>query len=283
MRIAFLAAAWIAIAAYAAAGEESTYLLVERTDRLRVMDRYQQSVLPSEKGLLPPFVPFRVVTRNDLLGDGFTPCMTVEAGGVRYYLLVERPGVPLGDLGARREITNAIPLGDTVRILTRQSLPFVTPLGRSVGTLGRGDVFVRAFRRGGETYGHILSHPGTFGWVRLPAMESSHVWKIVRATLPGGTGVTPRIVAEVRNRIKETNDVYSRLYVHFNAGGGYYHAPPYWELLLRSNWMECVLRNPPNADMRESTGALAQLCETALLGSGMQVASSPGSIVIRRP
>jgi len=56
-------------------------------------------------------------------------------------------------------------------------------------------------------------------------------------------------VDEVKNRIKETNDVTSRLYAAFNAGGKYRRTPPRWEVLLHSGGMECVLRDPPNTDV----------------------------------
>ncbi|HTY60425.1 MAG TPA: hypothetical protein VMF59_16500, partial [Bacteroidota bacterium] len=113
------------------AGERTgDVLTVERPARLVVLNKYQQRLTSSEERVLSPFVPMVLVRERDLLGDGFTPCASVEINRERYYLLRNGEGElsTRGEPGKTEIFRNVALFGDTVVLLGGKALQ-VRPAG----------------------------------------------------------------------------------------------------------------------------------------------------------
>ena len=106
-------------------GQEE-FLICERPAQLVVLNRYQQSLTPNEQTLLQPFVPMKILRSQDLLGDGFTPCMRVELNGGVYFLVRENSTRLAGAAraGALRTYQGVAHSRDTVHVLKAGGLQF---------------------------------------------------------------------------------------------------------------------------------------------------------------
>ncbi len=254
-------------------------LLVERPGQLVILDRYQQTVPPQERRRLTSFAPMLVRNMSGHLGDGITPCMSVEIAGVPFYLILDEGGDLAGkaQAGYVRLVRGAEPSVDTVEVLT--ALRFVSPDRARDRQVNPGDRLALLFRTGGETYARLMG--GGFGW--LPANGSA--WRTVRnapGAVPAGRH---RELEIIRSSLNSANAVFASLYASLGLGGSENGGVPRWEVEVGNEAVVCLLtgvgRAGNEAGFAESTEMLARELQTLLLGRGMGVSSRPGVITIR--
>ena len=254
-------------------------LLVERPAQLVILDRYQQTVPAQERRRLTPFAPMLVKNLSGHLGDGITPCMSVEIAGVQFYLILDEGGDLAGktQAGYVRLVRGAEISADTVELLA--TLRFASPDRTRDRQVKPGDRLALQFRAGGETYARLMG--GGFGW--LPAGGSA--WRTVR----NAPGVVPagrhRELEIIRSSINSANAVFLSLYASLGPGASGKSGAPRWEFEAGNDAVVCLLtglgRAGGEAGFAESTEMLARELQTLLLGRGMGVSSRPGVITIR--
>jgi hypothetical protein len=213
------------------------------------------------------------------LGDGITPCMSVEIAGVPFYLILDDSGDLAGraQAGYVRLVRAAEPSADTVEVLA--ALQFGSPDRTRDRQVNPGDRLILLFRTGGETYARLIG--GGFGW--LPANGSS--WRTVR----NAPGVVPagrhRELEIIRTSLNSANAVFVSLSRAFGPGMSEKGGAPRWEVEVGNDAIVCLLtgvgRAGEEAGYAESTEMLAREIQTLLLGRGMGVSSRPGVITIR--
>ena len=263
----------------------SSFLVAERPDRLLIYNKYQQQITPRERAILAPFVPMRIVRNDDLLGDGFTPCMTVEIAGAFFYLVKGKEGELAGAdrAGAIRRFSDVAAIGDTVTVLTNGLFQVALPVGEARRSIRRGDRLVRYFQEGDRTYVGTLDQSPIYGFTRLPASARGQSWNIARNTIvEGPTEIPQRVLNAVRENIEEVNRVYQGLYVFFNKQTSEQRPVPRWTMSGSQRTIVCTLNNRPSgADLSQSTKYLVKDLENALLGTRLRVSGTPDHIEIR--
>jgi hypothetical protein len=263
----------------------STYLVAERPDRFLIFNKYQQQITPRERAMLVPFVPMRIVRSNDVLGDGFTPCMTVEIGGEFFYIVKGREGELSGSehAGAIRRFAAGTDLSDTIAVLKNGAFQLFSPVGGARRNIRRGERLVRFFQDGDRTYVGTVDQKPVYGFMQLPASSRGHTWETDRTGIADeGTEVPQRALEAIRATIEEVNGVYRNLYAFFNKETGEQRPIPRWTMSRSRGTIVCALANRPSgADRTLSTRYLLKDLENAVLGTPLKVTGSPDRIEIR--
>lgn len=262
----------------------STFLVIERPDRLHVYNKYQQGITPRERAVLTPFVPMRIVKANDLLGDGFTPCTTVEIGGELFYLVKGRDGELSGSAkaGTIRRFTDAEVLRDTIVVLDDRAIEFAPFGGDGPRPLRRGERFVRHFSQGERTCIGSLDQPPIYGFAPLPASGRRQTWDVPSTLNEPRVVIPEKILAAVRENLSEVNRVYRSLYSFFNQRTGQQRPAPHWTVTNARHAIVCTLVNrPADADVSQSTRYLVKDLENVLLGTKLRITNAADRIEIR--
>jgi hypothetical protein len=258
------------------------FLIVQNVEQLSIYNKYQQAASALERQLLVPCVPMRIIRPNDMLGDGFTPCMQVEIDGQTFYFLKEKNGnlSRSGSLGYEKVFSNATVLLDTVQILTGKSILF-SPINSPVRHISSRDLLVRVFRHQNLTYCRTLDVPPVSGWVDFSEKKEGRDWTTLKQHTSSGTSIS--LVSEkIKNRVQEVNRVLARLFRFFNSQTNQQKPTPLWTMESSSNAITCKLEGTMNADqLEQSTFYLVNEIENIALGSEFQVTRSPGRVEIR--
>ena len=259
------------------------YLVIEYPAGLVIYDRYQRSLADRELASLGPFVPMHILTAQTLLGDGLTSCMMVECGGAPLYLLLESNGQLAGASKAGRisRYDDAVPLHDTVTVLRNRVLTLDPSGDHQSIPLRSGESLTRYFRRGNRTYVFRHADPRTYGWVMLEQRSQDKDWRVEVPAVKALSGMTVAIRDSISSRITEANRVFETLYEFFDRASREQREPPRWTMISYGDQITCSLERvqDPNA-FAETTRALARECESFVLGTGLEVSSTPGKIVI---
>lgn len=258
------------------------FLIVQKVEQLSIYNKYQQEASRRERQLFAPCVPMKILKPNDVLGDGFTPCMRVEVDGQPFYLLKEKDGTLTrsGSPGYEKVFSNATVLLDTVHILTDKLILF-SPIGSQPQHISRHDSLVRVFRHQTLTYCRTLSTPPLFGWVDFNGRKEERDWAVLKHRPAAGSSLS-LVVEKVKTRIEEVNRVLTRLFRFFNSQTNQQKQTPAWTMNASSNAIICTLEGATSADLfQQSTFYLVNEIENIALGSEFQVTRSPGRIEIR--
>ncbi len=268
---------------YGISATKADYLVVERPQQLIIYNQYQQRVSSSEKSAFLSDVPFRILTPNDVLGDGFTRCTKVELGGKNFFLEKDENGTLLGaeGAGARQMYSAAEILEDTIEILN--SNRFVLSDMQQSRTFGlqEGDRVVRIFRLNGKIYGKLLGANERYGWINLDD-ASSKDWRVAREPGLSVSDQLRKVLPQIELRLKEVNEKLNSLYNHFNRKSAQQRQAPQWQLQRMGNTVVCVLVPDGAGDQfTESSHLFGKNLEGLLLGTELRIAVSPGRLEIR--
>jgi hypothetical protein len=258
------------------------FLVVEKVEQLSVYNKYQQEASSRERQLLVSCVPMRIIRPNDMLGDGFTPCMQVEIDGETFYLLKENNGSLSrgGSLGYEKVFSNATVLLDTVHAVTGRSLLF-SPINSRARRISPGEFVVRVFRHQNMTFCRTLSAPPVFGWIEFSETIDGRDW-VVMSHRTSSRAPISRVSEKIKNRVDEVNRVLARLFRFFNVQTNQQKPTPVWIMESSSSVITCKLEGTVNAgQFEQSTFYLASEIENIALGSEFQVTRSPATIEIR--
>jgi hypothetical protein len=271
--------------AHAGAGSgQEEFLICERPAQLVVLNRYQQSLTPNEKTLLQPFVPMKILRSQDLLGDGFTPCMRIELNGAVCFLVRENSIRLAGAARAgeiRTYLGSALPR-DTVHILKAGGLQFSAADGAREDILAAGERIVRFFTRDNQTYVRRSAGTHSYGWVNLSPGAEDRLWTLAHVAPSVGSAVPVRIIDSVQASLARTNILLSNLFAYFNGRTSRRLATPRWQLEPEGTVLRCTLvGGSPERDFPESTRYLVRELENHVLGTDLEVHAYPEGIEIR--
>lgn len=265
------------------ANTKADFLILEEVRTLFIYNQYQQQISSLEKAEFLPFTPFRILNPDDVLGDGFTPCMRVEAGNRTYFFEKDTGGQLAGAEGVPFERTyrNATLVGDTVEVLNDNRVILHDPVRAQRTPLAQGAVVVRLFELQGFTYVRMLGSGSRFGWVQFGESRAGRDWRVLKQTGTSTLEQLERTLPLVRVRVQEVNAKLSRLYEYFNRASAQQLQPPLWKVEQQGNAAVCVLESadPANA-FSESTRLLGKSIEGVILGTSLRVSSTPGRIEI---
>jgi len=260
------------------------FLIVEHPAALVIYDRYQRLLGSKDAEALGSNVPMRILERHSLLGDGLTPCMSVEIAGTPFYILTESGGriAQRSGTGGWEEFDNAVALQDTVTVLRSARLGLLSPGELNASLLDTGERVARVFRIGERAYVRRMAPQLAYGWVTFPQRDRGRSWDLATACESVPARVTPGITDSVRASLRRVNEVIANLFTSFNRNSPSRLAPPHWELRAAGGALRCTLENAADlAAFQESSSLLARDLERFTLGTGLAVTESPGQIIIR--
>jgi hypothetical protein len=257
-------------------------LIVEHPERLVVFSRYQQRLTAEEYRRLPPFVPMILVREQDHLGDGFTPCASVEIGREPYYILRNEGGgfSARGEPGKTEIFRNVPLLGDTVVLLRGGALRLRPPGGKEEILLQAGTRVVRVFEYESKTYVRLPSAAGRFGWLSLPGSGGSPEWREAESASTAGIS-SGDILLRVQPVIDGANRSLRLIYAALSAEHAGLLTPPSFRLSLVRGEISCSLE--PSALSGSFSGSMRALLaglERVLGGTGLHAEIIDGAILI---
>ena len=260
---------------------KADFLIVEKVEHLLIHNEYQQDITSQERARLVPFTPMWIVKANDLLSDGFTPCMKVEIDGNVFYILKDMDANLAGSasLGFHRVFNNVTLLLDTVQVLANHIL-VISPVTHSEKLpLSSGDRIVRIFRHLNETYARRTGNPPTYGWIVLEENRENLDWKVVKQPPRAQASIDGRVLQSVERKMKEANRLLDQLFTYFNERTHQQKKIPHWTVHASDTTITCILQD--YRDFSHSTLYVVRDLENIVLGTGLNVFSSPGRIEIR--
>lgn len=259
------------------------FLIVERPGKLLIFNRYQQQLKSDESEALLPFIPFRILSEHDVLGDGFTPCMKVEANGAPFYLLKDDNGGLTGvrEAGTVRTIRNASVLRDSVEIVAARGVVLWDPTERTKRTLPRGSIVARQFSFNGMTY--VQGVPSKhYGWVRLDASTEQQHWRLLMRRASRPSEDLARVLPAIVQRVEEVNGKLRLLFDHLNTKTSRHLSVPSWRVQRSDDSISCILETSlPVNHFGESSFLLGKRIESTVLGTSLRVYVAPGAIQVR--
>lgn len=263
----------------AAAQQRADFIIIEKPQRLTILDRYQQQLSPQEKSSLKPFSAFQILNADEMLGDGLTQCMKVEANGTTLYFVKDEYGELIGAAEANR-YRNVIALDDTILIMRGNAIELFDAGGRKRSPLAEGARLRRVFQSSRLTYVHLLAS-GAFGWVNLRGSENQ-TWKLVRGASVPSSKTLDELLPEVQRKLNAVNGQLTKLYDIWNRKATENRTPPQWKVHIMENALVAALSGDSLAQFyKESTRWLAKDLETLLLGTNFRAAATTGRIEIR--
>ncbi len=262
--------------------QTSDFLIVQNTQRLVVYDAFQQFLGSGQNTPIRPYAPLKILARKDVLGDGVTPCMKIEADGEVFYLLRDETGKLSGwrDLGIVKTFFQRKAFGDTISVLASGRIALEKPAKGGRALLPAGVRCVRYFDDGGATYIVRLGPQPAFGWAVLPLRDRGKSWQIVRPEKQD-IALSPMVRDRVISRIQQVNQTYAQVYGLLVSETGKRFAVPRWSVDSSGAMLTCVLT--PAAAARfypESITQLITSIQAYVVGTGYVVTSADNRIQI---
>jgi hypothetical protein len=264
------------------AGEQRTgdVLTAEHPGRLVVFNKYQQRLSSAEELLLLPFVPMVLIRERDLLGDGFTPCASVEIDRERFYLLRDETGglSSSGDPGKTEVLRDVTLFGDTVVLLGGRALE-VRPAGAKEEIhMKPGSRVVREFEHAASMYVRLAG--GRFGWITPSRSAHLPEWRVEEPA--ASEGASPgEIIARLQGAVDAGNASLRRVYAVLSEESGRARTPPSFRLARSGQGVRCLIEPPAVAgSFAGSLRAILPDFERILGGTGLHAELADGAILI---
>jgi hypothetical protein len=265
--------------------DRADVLILENPSHLRVLDRYQRSVLSPEKIGITRYTPIVMRNTNDILSDGFTPCARVEVNGNLFFLVRDSDSRLVGaeSFGYQAFYRRAFILGDTVEIRHGGRLLIQSVRRTASSYLLKGQRLERLFAHEGLTYvRQVAAGEEVFGWVTLGRSGRGSIWRVITTTPSSPPPETAQVLDRVKTVVQEVNAVLAGLYAFLNQETGERKTAPRWEVSLAGSAIICTLRSESTVtSFQESTAQLARSLETVVLATRRRVVAQPGRIELR--
>lgn len=266
------------------AERQADVVIVERVQHLTIFNQYQQRATAQDMLGILPFTPFVVTREDDLLGDGFTRCMKVEAGGRLFFFEKDSSGdlhrsASLGFLSTLRKVTL---LNDTIEVLKKNRLAREDIVGNGSETLEPGARIIRLFVHRGKTYVRTMGVVERYGWMSFAGRTRDVDWGFVKIAEASVAEQLQKVLPQVQEKALAVNEKLARLYDTFSRQSSRTLLPPQWEVRDSSLAIICLLQpDSIRAGHAQSTRLLSKSIEGFLLGSRLRATASPGRIEIR--
>ena len=258
--------------------------MVERVQHLIIYNQYQQRATAHDLTGILPFAPFAILRENDFLGDGFTRCMKVEAGGRQFFLEKDSSGniSRNNQLGFETIFRKTILLNDTIEVLKNNRLERADVVGNTTATLQPGARMIRLFSYRGRTYVKMLGVVGKYGWVDFAGRSRGSDWSFVKVEETSIAEQLQKVLPQVQAQALAVNEKLTKLYDVFSRTSPRTLAVPQWQVIDSSLAIICMLQ-PDSIGSRhaQTTRWLGKNIEGSLLGTRLRAMVMPGRIEIR--
>lgn len=265
--------------------QSTDYLIVENPAELRILNKFEQSLGPSESARLYKFMPFERVRTYMLLSDRMTTAMLVKHGANSYFILTDTDGEPVNirSAGAWKMYNGARPLSDTVVAALDDKMNLligVSPQNPIIRTLKKGEKAVRIFSWHGWIYLYLLDDR-IAGWVETGVQNEA--WEKLSPMTQKKTDLSA-VIRDVQKIVDETNAITREIFNALNKIEPRSVRPPQWELKHENGKLICVLL--PAESYRaysESMNALRREFENALIGTPIKLRQEGSRIELYVP
>ena len=258
-------------------------IIIEKPHQLIAFDAFQQSLASSQLAVFQPFVPMKILTAHDVLGDGLTSCMKVDVDGNIFFLLSDNSGRLVGwnKLGTVKIYERKVFLQDTITILVSRKIIFKSFADGSQSSLAAGDRCVRYFENAGSVYIKLLRKDPAFGWIRAPGTEEGSLWKIVHMAAIWSE-FSSELRERINGRIRQVNQTLAQIYAVLNRESGKRLMAPQWYVDPHAESLSFVLLPESAINIYpQNVEALKTSLQTYLLGTSYNAVSTGNKIDIK--
>ena len=265
--------------------QSSNCLILEKPSELRILNKFEQTLGPSESLKLYPFMSFEIIHDRVLMSDRITTAIKVKSGETMYFLLSDANGQPIhiSAAGSWKMYYGVHTLSDTIVILKDDEIALQTgiaPQQSEIRFLKKDEKALRLFSWNGWTYLYVF-HEHSAGWTQLGSRGTS--WNT------GNTAKANRITlsdveSNIQDVIDRTNSLLKDIYAALNRIEQRNETPPHWELKREKNKLICALvPDSARVAFTESTKSLKQEFENNLIGMPFKVLQRGLVIEIHAP
>lgn len=257
------------------AKEKSDYLIVENPEQLQILNRYQQKVREADQLNLMPFMPWKIISRDMLLSDGFSGAMEVEFNGRIFFLVLneENELIAQNSNNDIRIIEQVTAIEDMYRIERDKSVLFSKiPINQRDprfprNYLQKGDLLKAVFKKGPDYFVFRIDE-SQYGWIRysgyaVKKLEPKEVEQEVR--LPQ-TAIT-----RVREKLDDLNNLFRKLYSDLNESYSVNNNTPVLTMESSNNHITINLPTGFAENYSKSLTYLINDLENILIGSPFSV------------
>lgn len=217
----------------------SNYIIVENPATIQILNEYEQRLSREKQSLFPAYMPFRIITENDILSDSYTRAIKASCDGILYYLVKNNIGnlLMLSPGNSPLRITKAHTLTDTVKI-TRNNMVQITTNKYNVA-LAKNELIKLIFIKNNRYYVKQLAPSGVYGWIS----GNQHRYWIPFIREKEISNITKEFPSYLVNTIKAQFNAYNRilreLFIFFNKQENSHQDIPEWNLEVAGNKIYC--------------------------------------------
>jgi hypothetical protein len=226
---------------YAARGD---YFIIEDPSILQLLNSYEHQLSREEKTRFTPFMPVRILNKDQILSDNYTKAIKVLFEDQLYFIVKKHQGSLENILPTDifRMFENVQIIGDTVRIT--ESDKILLESGPHKLQLLENELIVRIFEYKNKIYVKRLTQPISFGWI------NRHKKKYWRKYLPTKLTVNDRqfpvyLIHSIQAHIDEYNKLLKQLFVFFYQLTNQNLKTPAWKVYITGDQIHCKLENKP--------------------------------------
>lgn len=252
------------------------YYIIEKPSSLIIYNQYESRV--QDESTFLPFAPFKIINKNDLLGDGISEVMKIDYLGKIFYLLKNDNGKLEGinSVGVVKKI-NAKSLDLKLSSSGNKTVKSGGYPGRKTITSKFGKN-ATAILKYNNYYYLIDSNKSLLGW------SKANYWSVVKNKSKSNIQkkISADYVEKLTDKITTVNNLYKKTFDHFNKSLNDSKGAPYWKmerdgdnLIFKLRGSKAVVHN-----LEESTQYIVQDFMNILLGEPFNVMYNAGQITI---
>ncbi len=254
------------------------FLIVPQPQDFAIFDQYEQPLSDTGKNRFPPFSPFQVIKRNELMGDQITEAVRLSCRGSTYYL---PRGNKTTDKLLLKILGNCSILNDSVLLKKDIKVYTGSPSGAPSFTIKADQQVIRVFRHGNNHYLLTSGQNGRYGWYSGSAdvFRAGKTTVKVTSTRQDDLAGIEQIV---KKRIESVNETYHSIFGYFNHMTNQGKLIPSWSVVTIKNAIQCRLSGSSQmtGQLEQSTRYIVQDIEQSLLGKPYSVSYKSGLIEI---
>ncbi len=256
------------------------YLIISEPSKLSIFNQFEQILTETQLNNIPPYSPFLIVNRKEILGDQITEALRCKYLGQTYFLLLDEKG-NLKGLSSQlyhNTFKNCLIINDTASLKQPVNVYQKYPSGGSVTRCNTNQTVVRIFRHANSYY-VLVPEKELYGWIN----SGTSIFKTsVKDFVESKTFSVNEIHGMVENRLKAVNETYYQYFEYFNGITHQGKSIPQWKLHNDGKRLRCTLSSSAqiSEQLQNSTRYVLQDIEHMLLGKPFNIQYNSGEITI---
>lgn len=253
-------------------------VIVPQLQDFAIFDQYEQPLSDTEKNRFPPFSPFQVIKRNELMGDQITEAVRLSCQGRTYYLPKKNKST---DKLLLKALVNCSILNDSVLLKKDIKVYTGSTSGTPSFTIKADQQVIRVFRHGNNHYLLTSGQNGRYGWYSGSA-DVFHAGKTTVKATSARQNDLAGVEQIVKKRIQAVNETYNSIFGYFNQMTNQDKLIPSWTVVTVKSAIQCRLSGSSQVtgQLEQSTRYIVQDIEQSLLGKPYSVSYKSGLIEI---